>query len=194
MTTLDDRIIAWLNQWVGHFPVIDGVARVLISDYFALVLGSLMLLAMWFWGQDAARRDHYQRSVLAGLFGVGFTNLTILIINSFFFRPRPFVGFLRDLSLFYAPSDSSFPANPVAVVFAISAGLWLGNRKAGLAMGSIAALLGLSRMYGGVFYLSDVVVGALIGIGITLLARRAMRIIEPIPTLVLRLARALYLA
>ena len=68
------------------------------------------------------------------------------------------------------------------------------NKNGGVLLGAIAALFGLSRVYAGVFYPLDVVAGAAIGVGVSLAVSVALRLVEPLPTLVLRLARTLYLA
>ncbi len=191
---MDGKIVVWLNGWVGHFPIVDAVALVLVSDYFAPVLGSLALLGLWFWGRDFPLRDRHQRAVIVGMAGLGLANLAVMVINNAFFRARPFVVHDLNLALFYQPTDSSFPANAVAVAFAIATGVWGGHRRMGLALAVVAALFGLSRVYAGVSYPSDILGGAAIGVTISLLMMGALRLLEPLPTLVLRLARAVYLA
>ena len=134
-----------------------------------------------------------QRAVLRALLAIGFANLVVLILNDHYFRLRPFAE--HDLTLlFYEPTDSSFPANPAAVGFAMASGMWQGSRRLGGLMYALAALWGLSRIYAGVFYLSDVAAGALIGIVVSHAVALALRMIEPLPTLVLRATRTLHLA
>ena len=117
----------------------------------------------------------------------------MLIINQHYFRARPFEE-LDITLLFYQPTDSSFPANPTAVAFAMASGMWQANRKLGLVFFLVAAIWGVSRVYAGVFYVSDIVAGALIGIIGSYLVAVALRLIEPIPTRVLKVARTLHLA
>ena len=190
---MDAQILLWLNGWVGKFPAVDAVARALVSDYLVPVLGSLFLLGLWFWGRDAASRERHQRAVGAAMIGLGIAALIVSIINDHYFRLRPFNAHEVSL-LFYRPTDSSFPAHPVAVAFALATGVWGGNRRAGGILFAAAALLGLTRVYAGVFYPSDVAAGAAIGVTTSYLVRQVLRLLEPLPTLVLKLARALYLA
>jgi len=189
----DAAIALWLNQWVGHLPAWDGVAKVLISDYFVPSLLSLGLLGMWFVGRDVTERDTHQRAVLRAMIALGFANLAVLIINQHYFRPRPFVDY-EVVLLFYRPTDSSFPANPAAVAFAMVSGMWEGNRKVGLLFALFAFLWSATRVYGGVFYPLDALAGAAIGITISYLVALGLRLIEPLPTIVLRLAAMLHLA
>ena len=189
----DERALLWLNGWVGHFAWLDAIVRAVVSDYLVPVMLCLVLLGLWFTGATGAAREHNQRGVMIGMIGLGFANLAVQIMNQFLYRPRPFNTMEVSL-LFYRPTDSSFPANPVAVGFAIATGIWLWNRRVGTALFGVAAVFALSRVYAGVFYPLDVLGGATLGAGVSLLVAVLLRLIEPLPSLVLRLARAVYLA
>ena len=189
----DETAFLWLNSWVGHFPWLDSVARAVVSDYLAPVLMSLVLLGLWFTGATADAREHNQRGVMAAILGLALANLATEIIDIFVFRPRPFDTL--DVSLlFYRPTDSSFPANPAALGFAIATGVWLWNRRVGTVLLGVAVVFALSRVYAGVFYPLDVLGGAAIGAVASLLAAMLLQWVEPLPTKVLRIARAIYLA
>ena len=193
LLSIDSAIITWLNQWVGRWGVLDKAAELVVSDYLIPTILSLALMSTWFLAKDASDRAGNQKGVLVALLGVGISNLTVLIINQFYFRDRPFVDHELEL-LFYQPTDSSFPANPAAVAFAIAFGVFLYNRTMGVALGSLASLWVLSRMYSGVFYLSDGLGGAAIGVSITYIFSVLMRLIEPLPTTVLTIMRRFHLA
>lgn len=190
---VDEAALLWLNGWVGRFPWLDAVATLLASDYLVLVLMSLVLLGLWFTGRTPERRDANQRAVLASLLGVVAVDAVVMALNQSIYRPRPFAD--PDVALlFYRPTDSSFPANPPAVAFAVATGVWLRNRGVGLVLLGMAAVLAVLRVYVGVFYPLDVIAGAAIGGGVGVAVTLALRFVEPLPTLVLRLARAMYLA
>ena len=193
LRNIDTEVVLWLNQWVGRYDALDAATELIVSDYFIPVAMSLCVLAMWFVGSNPENRDTHQRAVLRALLAVGFANLAVLILNQYYFRARPFTE--HELAqIFYQPTDSSFPSNPAAVAFAMASGVWQGNRRLGAFLYSLATLWGLSRIYAGVFYPSDVVAGALIGMVISHLIAVALRLIEPVPTMVLRGARTLHLA
>ena len=190
---MDKDVLLWLNGGVGRFPWLDSAVRYLVSDYLVPALLGLLLLGMWFGAKDGATRERHQRGVLAAMIGMGVANLVTFVMNHHIIRDRPFVD--HDLTLlFYYPTDPSFPANPAVVAFALAAGIWRGSRRIGLVAYALAGLWGLSRVYAGVFYPSDVVAGALLGMLVTWFVCLILALIEPVPSLVLQAARRFYLA
>ncbi len=194
MVEVEADIVIWLNQWVGRSAALDALGRLIVSDYFVPVVLSLCLLGFWFTGDDNSTRSTNQKAVLRAMIALGLANLAVLTINAHYFLARPFVDYPLDISLFYAPTDSSFPANPTALSFAMASGLWAANRKMGWLMYGVAAMWGLSRVFAGVFYPLDIIAGALIGMTVSYLVGVVLRLIEPLPTMVLRVARELHLA
>ena len=190
---LDGDIVVWLNQGVGRVALLDYLGYLLVSDYFIPLAISFWMLGVWFSGKDVPTREPNQRAVLRGAISLGFANLVVLILNQHIFRERPLVHY-ELANLLYLPTDSSFPANPAAVTCAAAMGLWLGNRRAGLVVFALAGLWSLVRVSNGLFYPSDVVAGGLIGVAVSGLVALALRLIEPVPTWVLKGARLLHLA
>lgn len=190
---LDQDIVIWLNQGIGQVALLDYLGYLLVSDYFIPLLISFWMLGVWFWGKDVPTRERNQRAVLRGAISLGFANLAVLVLNQHFFRERPLAHY-ELANLLYQPTDSSFPANPAAVTFAAAMGLYLGNRRGGLVVFALAGLWSLVRVSNGLFYPSDVLAGGLIGVVVSGLVALAMRLIEPVPTLVLKGARLLHLA
>ncbi len=190
---LDGWIVLWLNRGIGHSAVLDGAGYLAVSDYFVPLSMCFWMLGLWFFGPGSHARGRNQRAVLAAAIALGFANLAVLLLDQAVFRARPFTQF--DLAtLFYAPTDSSFPANPAAVAFAMATAVWLGNRRAALPRFCLAGVWCLARVYSGLFYPSDILAGGLIGAGVAWLVTLGMRRIEPVPTWVLNGARFLHLA
>ena len=190
---MDEAIVRWLNSGVGTLPWLDDVIKVVVSDYFAPVALSLIVLGIWFGAKTPLSRELHQRAALTAMLGVAFGNLAVQIIGALAFRDRPYLSQPLEL-LFYQPTDSSFPANPAVVGAAIAAGLWGANRRMGAASFGIAALWGVSRVYAGVSYPTDVLAGVAIGIGVVMAVTWVLRRIEPLPTMVIQLAQRFYLA
>ena len=189
----DEAIFLWINQWVGTSHLFDRVVQLVVSDYLVPVVFSLVLLGLWFGWRGQDMRERHQRGVMLAGIGVGIASAAVMIINHYYFRSRPFDVHEVKL-LFYTPTDSSFPANPMAVTFAMATGALVANRRIALAMYVVASIYGLSRVYAGVFYPLDVVGGALIGVATTRLVQYLLKAVEPVPTLCLKVVRFLCLA
>ncbi|GBD11688.1 Undecaprenyl-diphosphatase BcrC [bacterium HR23] len=193
LQALDAQLVLRLNGWVGHWPWADRLAQYLASDYLVPVSLALLLLGMWFAPRDPAVRERHQKAVFRSLLGTGFSSLAVLILNHYFFRPRPFHLYEVRL-LFYPPTDSSFPSNAAAVGFGLAFGILLTNRPLGAFALVLASLWGLARVYAGVHFPSDIVGGALLAVAVTSLVALALRLSEPLPSRVLRAVRFLHLA
>lgn len=193
LTEIEGRLVAWLNGLLGRSEAVDDAVYLLVSDYFVPVCISFWMLGLWFQGRDARERDRNQRAVLGGAIGLGFANLAVLIVNQFVFRDRPMAS-LELTNLLYAATDSSFPSNPAAVAFAAAMAIWLGNRRASVPVFALAGVWCLMRVLNGLFYPTDILAGAAIGITVSWLIVMGLRRIEPVTTLVLEGARFLRLA
>lgn len=166
-----------------------------VSDYLVPVALALSLVAFWFLGRDKEARKRNQIGMFVALTSMGLSSLSVLIINAAYFRPRPFdVEGLDVTLLFYRPTDSSFPANPIAASVGIAAAVWAINRRLGSAMLVAVGLYGFARVYAGVHYPLDIVAGALIGAVMTVLVFKLRDLLEPLLTWVIKAARILCLA
>ncbi len=84
------------------------------------------------------------------------------IIRFFYFRPRPFIE-KGVMPLFEHEASASFPSGHAAFFFALSAGIYYYNKKAGLWFFAGSAVIGLARVFAGVHYFTDVLGGLAIG-------------------------------
>jgi undecaprenyl-diphosphatase len=192
MSSIDANIVIWLNGFVGTIKAFDDLIRIIASDYLMPLVFSLGMLGLWFSGTSPAQRVKYQLTMLMGISALSIANIVVWIFNLVIERPRPFVEYGGQLNLlFYPPTDPSFPANPVAVGFATATAAWTINRKFGWWMYGAAAVFGFSRLYAGVFYPTDIIGGAIVGIAIYGFTTYLRRFLEPIITGFVRLIRGL---
>lgn len=109
--------------------------------------------------------------------------MTMLTVNyplkRLFRRRRPFLAFVKARVLGARPADFSLPSGHSAAAFA---GAYLfGSHTPGWSalFYALAALVGFSRVYFGVHYPSDVVLGGIVGILLTIFYRALVHAVVP---------------
>lgn len=189
----DVALFHFLNDFAGQWPLLDWIVRALVNDYAVPTLMALMLGGLWFTGLTEEERRRNQRGILFALIGLLVVNSFIRGLEVFYFRPRPFATESVKL-LFYRPSVSSFPSVPVASMFCYVTGLWWANRRAAIVMLACAVVFGLARVVAGVHYPSDIVAGALLGIGGTWLPMQRLKALDQLVGAFIGLGQRLNLA
>jgi len=123
-------------------------------------LGLLLLVIAWI--RDSKK---WTRIFLAMLIAMSLAGVTGNVIKRTIPRPRPSVHTdMRWGGPRFSSKYHSFPSGHVDASTAFFCSLFLANRRIGLACFPIPILIGLSRMYLGAHYLSDVVCAAVLGI------------------------------
>jgi membrane-associated phospholipid phosphatase len=143
-----------------HTPALEDAMRVLgkagnnAAIWFAL---GAVLSAV-----DSANREAWLVCALLGPFAIGLNYLVKLVVR----RPRPDLGAALP-PLGGAPSSLSFPSAHATSSFAVATAMTRVEPIAALAF-VLAVALSLGRPYLGMHYPSDVLAGALLGIGLGL--------------------------
>jgi undecaprenyl-diphosphatase len=193
LRNLDLAILSYLNGLSGKSDFLDSILTIIVSDYCIPVILALTLFYLWFAGTNPGKRYMFQKTVLSAIVSLGLANLFVLVINDYYYRERPF--FSENITLlFYAPTDSSFPANPAALSFALAFSVWLKAKVIGTYLFIFSAIWCISRIYAGIFFPTDIAAGATIGITASLMGYYLLRLLDPLPHLIIRVARVIHLA
>lgn len=123
---------------------------------------------LW-WGSGAAllclRGREARPAVLAAALAIGASVLLFTVLKNLIGRPRPFVTW-RDLTCLLVPPDRfSFPSGHTMTAFAAFAAYAELLPGSGLFFLPAALLIGASRVFLGLHYPTDVLVGILLGTG-----------------------------
>lgn len=113
--------------------------------------------------------------------GILLTTATTMTMKSLFHRPRPYDTYPGELHPLQYEKSYSFPSGHTSVAFATATSLSLQIRKWYVAVPAFlwAATVGYSRMYLGVHYPSDVLVGLLVGVVSGYLSYKLQELIKP---------------
>ena len=161
---MDVYLFHFLNQWAGQWICLDAMA-VFLAKYLGYLL--VCFLLAWLSWDFLFRKEKWQRTIkMIGLsLGAALFSrfIVVEIVRWLCFRPRPFVTEQVNQLLEHSAS-SSFPSGHAAFFFALSTIIYLYNKKAGWAFFAASFLIVLARVFVGIHYPLDILVGALIGI------------------------------
>jgi undecaprenyl-diphosphatase len=169
MQALDHRIVAWLSSL--DLPFVTPLMKL------ASVLGAdgIVFIGIAFWVALARRRIAPAAAVLAAVFA---SQLLSNLMKHAVDRARPSVTYADVQPLVPLPDSSSMPSGHAWIAAAAATVLWvvIPRRRAWIV--GLAALIGLSRVYLGVHYPSDVLVGAAGGVATGLLVLLGARLLQ----------------
>ena len=121
-----------------------------------LYVAVAVLIALWF--RPAALRAGLAAG-LGGLLALGLA----AALGGLHAEARPFVTD-HFVPVFPHDPDASFPSDHLAVLGAVTAGAWLGSRRLGYVAAALSLVVAFARVFAGVHYVGDVVVGFLLGV------------------------------
>jgi len=102
--------------------------------------------------------------VISALSAAVFARFVIVeIIRYFLLRPRPFIENHINL-LLDKLNEFSFPSGHAAFFFALSTVIYYQNKRIGLVFFVASLLISFSRIFVGVHWPTDILVGAIVGI------------------------------
>ena len=182
-----------INRYAGKWDMLDLIISIFASDYFFPVIFALFLVGIWFNGSEQKERVVNQHIVIFSIISLAFVNWIVFVINAYLFRPRPFEN--EQISLiFYEATDSSFPSNALAVLFAISITTLITNRRYGISLMILSIVYGISRIYVGVHYPLDILSALILGVIAAGIVCYIGKLIYPMPLAVIKLLRLVLLA
>jgi undecaprenyl-diphosphatase len=169
LNCFDLHVMRLLNQFVGVSPLADKLIR-LIADWPFLRCAPLVAGLWWLWfeGPQSPRIR-----IILGIAAVSIASLTSRALQFFVdVHPRPF-SVARDYGLALPQGietnwgfASSFPSDTTTLHFGLAAVIYSISRRCGiLAFLWVAGLIAMPRVYLTYHWPSDIIAGALLGIG-----------------------------
>lgn len=150
----------WLFDWLGIF----------FAEYLAyfLIFAFVFLLI-----KEKNRKQRIYFFSLATLSLILSRGIITEAIRFFYYRPRPFL-FFNIQPLINQSMTGSFPSGHAAAFFALALAVFYFNRRWGWRFFGLVLLMGLARIFIGVHWPSDILVGAIIGLLSTFLIKQIL--------------------
>jgi undecaprenyl-diphosphatase len=170
MHSLNEQLFRFINGAAGQSPWLDQFF-VFVTHYFVYALVGVSLI--WFFiirpRRETGLREKfstYRQALLLAL-SLLLTWGVVEVIKGFVAFPRPLqlIDGVHSLVLF--GSYDSFPSAHTAVAFAAASFVYQYSRTTGVSMYALALLVGVSRIFVGVHFPLDVLVGALLGTSVS---------------------------
>ncbi|MER6527040.1 phosphatase PAP2 family protein [Streptomyces sp. NPDC001508] len=166
-----------------------------VGEYGLLL--AMVLLVVWCWWSVRRRsgsEEEAASSVAALVWAPLAAAVAVLVnvpIRGFVERPRPFLDHQGLEVLVSGKTDYSFVSDHATITMALAVGLFVANRRFGIAGLGLALLEGFCRVYMGVHYPTDVVGGFALGTAVVLLlSPPATALLTPVMRAVGRSPRA----
>ena len=162
---IDYLIFQKINSLAGKSVCIDSLG-IFFAEYLGYFLVAILFLFL------LKNLKKYRPMAVKGLISAFFARFGITELIRFLWdRSRPFVenGFDKLTTspvslLLNHPATSSFPSGHAAFYFGLSTIVYFYNKKLGILFLISSSLISISRVFVGVHWPSDILVGAVIGI------------------------------
>jgi undecaprenyl-diphosphatase len=155
--------VGWFDRflfWIGNS-----------GDTFILSGTAVILAGLWWYEKGWHAKGMYQ-----WLFEIGEVIFSVMsawgityLLKTWFHSPRPFVTFPEIHPMIHESPYTSFPSGHATLYFALATGIFILHPRLGKYYFVLATGVALSRVILGVHYPRDIVAGALIGVGASLL-------------------------
>ncbi len=172
---LNIMMFSAVHALVGQYSLLDAV-QIFAAEYLPYLL--VVVLCGVFLYPKSGRRD---RIMVLAAFAAALCARFIVkpVILLFVAEPRPFVflEFTPLITTSLKENMQSFPSGHALFFFALATALYLSHKKIGIVFLIAAVLMGIGRVYTGVHWPMDIVLGALIGVGVGFLFYTLSRVV-----------------
>lgn len=160
---MDRKLFLAINRLSGHIAIIDRM--MIFMSNKARYIFVFTVIFMFF------KNQNQKKGAINATIASGICLLISFLANLFSFKPRPFMK-QRVGILIPSKHNSSFPSKHTLLVFAVATSIMIRNRLVGVYLLILASLTGVSRIWVGHHYPSDVIWSALIGSTTSFLTER----------------------
>lgn len=181
MNNLDIKIFHLINDLADSLSFLNPL-MIFIAKYTLYIL-MIMMVVLWFVGKDRIKtRIMLLCAAFSAVTGVVIGKLLGLL----YYHEQPFAALDNVNNLIGHKIDNSFPSDHTIVFFAVCMFFFFYYKKPYSVLAVVwASLVGISRIWGGVHYPVDILVGSIVGTTTSLLFFNLVykkRLLRPIVT------------
>ncbi len=157
---MDYLILKWINNLAGQWEGLD-MFGIICADSLIFAIPLIIILVYFL----SSRRKQFSLIALKIILAAGLAYLLNYLIGLVLPRQRPYLthrNIYELIGFLASPTDLSFPSDHTAIAFVMAFSVLLRWRKFAIILLIIAALVGLSRIFAGVHWPSDVLVGIVV--------------------------------
>lgn len=163
------QIVHFLNH-LGQGTFLDFLTIIISSSYFLIFLWSLLVILVLIFDKENGKQIALATVLVVIIYFVINDLILKQTLASIFFRERPFIAY-SDIVPFGQPfSDSSFPSGHMAATAALATVFVYYYRRAWPFALVFVLFMAFARIHNGMHYPSDILAGAVLGVGYGLLA------------------------
>jgi len=163
---MDLAIFNFINQYASRWVFLDSIG-IFLAEYLPYILVLIIaILAM------INLKKYLKLVVESAISALVARFIVVEIIRWLWERPRPFVNNIVNQLIDH--SSASFPSGHAAFFFAVSTIVYLYNKKLGIIFFLASVFIGIARVFSGIHWPSDILGGALLGIGVAWLIHKIM--------------------
>lgn len=176
MNQFDANILHFLNQFARRSLALDDLNSMISASHVALAV-PVVAIFWWAWFRDEGEDNEDRRIIVSSIF---LCTASIFIARvlaiSLPYRERPLRNPLLQFRVPFGISPdhliqwSSFPSDHAIFLFCMAMSAFFLSRKWGGIALTYVFLICVSRVYSGIHYPTDILVGALLGAGIACLS------------------------
>jgi undecaprenyl-diphosphatase len=181
LNSFDTSVISFVNSFAHRWFALDATLGLIATN--TLIKGGIMAALIWWaWFRPSANQVRDREFLSCGIF-TGFLSVLVArtLAISLPYRERPLHTAALHFQMPYFANEnsmihwSSFPSDHAALFFALALSIYFVSRRAGIAALCYAFfIVCLPRLYMGFHYPTDILAGALLGLGVASLAKIAL--------------------
>ena len=154
----------------------------------------VLVIIIWFYKKPLSKDIDNKRLFMLSVISSVISWLVLdKMLGFIYYEKRPFIGLKNVNLLFHYIPNNSFPSDHSAVTMALASMIFIYNKKLGWFFIILSVLIGFARVFSGVHFPLDIVVGFISGILATIIVYILKDKLEPLLNLGISIGKKLHI-